>query len=166
MVASGICSWIPAVCCSRSWCIPPTCRIARAPRSCWRACSVASRVCASSGLTRRLLVRSWTGEQVGGTVEVVERSPRRGFMVTADGAFQRVALPATFAPLPRRWGVERTLAWTSRYRRMSKDFERLPATSEALLYLPAIRLLPPPFTQDHEQTLPFHPLTPTRSPFP
>ncbi len=71
----------------------------------------------------------WIKEQVGWTVEVVERAPRRGFVVTADGQFQRVALPATFEPLPRRWVVERTLAWTSRYRRMSKDDERLPASA-------------------------------------
>jgi putative transposase len=95
-------------------------------------------------------ILDWIKEQVGGTVEVVERSPRRGFMVTADGAFQRVALPATFEPLPRRWVVERTLAWTSRYRRMSKDFERLPATSEALVYLTGIRLLLARLTRDQE----------------
>jgi putative transposase len=83
-------------------------------------------------------------------VEVVERSPRHGFVATADGAFQRVALPATFEPLPRRWVVERTLAWTSRYRRMSKDFERLPATSEALVYLTGIRLLLVRLTRDQE----------------
>jgi putative transposase len=55
-------------------------------------------------------ILDWIKEQVGWTVEVVERSPRRGFVVTADRQFQRVALPATFEPLPRRWVVERTLA--------------------------------------------------------
>ena len=94
---------------------------------------------ADQGYTGPIL--DWIHEQLGRTVEVVERSPRRGFVVTADGQFQRVALPKTFEPLPRRWVVERTLAWTSRYRRMSKDFERLPATSEALVYLTGIRLL-------------------------
>jgi putative transposase len=83
----------------------------------------------------------WITEHLGWTVEIVERSPRRGFVVTADGAFQRVALPALFEPLPRRWVVERTLAWTSHSRRMSRDDERLPSTSEALIYLTGIRLL-------------------------
>jgi len=92
----------------------------------------------------------WIQEQVGWTVEVVERSPRRGFVVTADGQFQRVALPKTFEPLPRRWVVERTLAWTSRSRRMSKDYERLPATSEALVYLTGIRLLLGRLTRDQQ----------------
>jgi putative transposase len=39
-----------------------------------------------------------------------------------------------FQVLPRRWVVERTFAWLGRYRRMSKDFEALPETSEATIY--------------------------------
>lgn len=93
-------------------------------------------------------ILDWIQQQVGWTVEVVERSPRRGFVVTTDGQFQRVRLPAVFEPLPRRWVVERTLAWTSRYRRLSKDYERLPATSEALVYLTGIRLLLARLTRD------------------
>ena len=38
-----------------------------------------------------------------------------------------------FVVLPRRWVVGRTFAWLGRYRRMSKDFEVLPATSEAMI---------------------------------
>jgi putative transposase len=95
-------------------------------------------------------ILDWIKEQLGWSVEVVERSPRRGFVVTADGEFQRVKLPAAFEPLPRRWVVERTLAWTSRFRRMSKDYERLPATSEALVYLTGIRLLLARLTRDQK----------------
>jgi putative transposase len=62
-------------------------------------------------------ILAWIKEQMGWTVEVVERSPRRGFVVTAGGQFRRVSRPAVFEPLPSRWVVERTLAWTSRYRR-------------------------------------------------
>jgi hypothetical protein len=53
-------------------------------------------------------ILDWIKQQVGWTVEVVERSPRRGLVVTVDGEFQRVRLPAVFEPLPRRWVVERT----------------------------------------------------------
>lgn len=43
--------------------------------------------------------------------------------------------PKTFHVLPRRWVVERTFAWFGFYRRLSKDYERYPATSEAFVYL-------------------------------
>jgi transposase len=38
-----------------------------------------------------------------------------------------------FAVLPRRWVVERTFAWIMRCRRLGRDYERLPATSEAMV---------------------------------
>jgi transposase len=46
-----------------------------------------------------------------------------------------------FVVLPRRWVVERTFAWLSRNRRLTKDVERLIETSTAHLYLAAISLL-------------------------
>ena len=41
----------------------------------------------------------------------------------------------------RRWVVERTFAWLGRARRMSKDYEFLPASSEAMVHLTMIHLL-------------------------
>jgi transposase len=38
-----------------------------------------------------------------------------------------------FAVLPRRWVVERTFAWMMRWRRLVRDYERLPASHEALV---------------------------------
>jgi putative transposase len=46
-----------------------------------------------------------------------------------------------FTVLPHRWIVERTLAWLGRYRRLSKDYEELPETSEALIYLAMTHLM-------------------------
>jgi putative transposase len=46
-----------------------------------------------------------------------------------------------FAVVPRRWVVERTFAWLGRFRRLSKDYEFLPATSEAVIYLAMIQIL-------------------------
>lgn len=40
-----------------------------------------------------------------------------------------------FNVLPRRWVVERTFAWLGRYRRLAKDYDLLPATSEAFIQL-------------------------------
>jgi len=46
-----------------------------------------------------------------------------------------------FQVLPRRWVVERTFAWLGRFRRLSKDYERLPETSETVISLASIRSL-------------------------
>ena len=46
-----------------------------------------------------------------------------------------------FEVLPRRWVVERTFGWFGRYRRLSKDYEYLPSTSETMLYIAMISLM-------------------------
>ena len=70
-------------------------------------------------------------------------------MQRGDGGRQRRWLPpgatppivSPFALAPHRWVVERTFAWLGRYRRLSKDYEYLTATSEAVIYLAMTRLL-------------------------
>jgi putative transposase len=49
--------------------------------------------------------------------------------------------PPGFHVIPRRWVVERTFAWFSHNRRLSKDYERLCTTSESWIYLTMIRLM-------------------------
>ncbi len=54
-----------------------------------------------------------------------------------------------FAVLPRRWVVERTFSWLMRFRRLVRDYERLPETHEAMIHIAMIglmlnRLAPPP----------------------
>lgn len=46
-----------------------------------------------------------------------------------------------FVLLPHRWVVERTFGWLNRSRRLSKDYERLTDTSEALIYAAMGRLM-------------------------
>lgn len=68
---------------------------------------------------------AWVKHTLGWTLEIVEKlGDQVGFPV-----------------LPKRWIVERTFAWLNRYRRLSKDYERLPATGEALIYVAMIRLM-------------------------
>jgi transposase len=46
-----------------------------------------------------------------------------------------------FVLLPRRWVVERSFAWAARFRRLARDYERLPATVAGLHFLAFVCLL-------------------------
>ena len=46
-----------------------------------------------------------------------------------------------FQVLPKRWIVERTFAWLGRCRRLSKDYEQNPASSEAWIYCGMLHLM-------------------------
>jgi transposase len=54
-----------------------------------------------------------------------------------------------FEPLPKRWIVERTLAWISHFRRLARDFERHLRTVVAFIYLAMIRLMLRRLTATH-----------------
>lgn len=63
---------------------------------------------------------------------------------TFGWVLQKVLRPvgvSGFVVLPKRWIVERTFAWITRYRRNSKDYERNPETSEAMIYIAMINLM-------------------------
>ena len=63
---------------------------------------------------------------------------------TVDDALAIVKRPQDargFQPLPKRWIVERTFGWLGRYRRLSKDYEELPAVSEGFVYVAMIHLM-------------------------
>lgn len=55
---------------------------------------------------------------------------------------KRPAGVAGFQVLPRRWVGERTFAWLGRCRRLSNDDEELPETSEAVIRVAMIHLIP------------------------
>ena len=78
---------------------------------------------ADGGYSGKLV--DWVRSFAGWVLEIVKRSDdQKGFVV-----------------LPRRWVVERTFGWLSRYRRLSKDYEFLPASSEAMVYLAMIHIM-------------------------
>ncbi len=69
--------------------------------------------------------RRWTMDTYRWIVETIKRCDR------AHG----------FVLLPKRWVVERTWGWLNWSRRLSKDYEVLPETSEAFIYVAMIRLM-------------------------
>jgi len=65
-------------------------------------------------------------------------------LVTGGWVIEIVKKPVgvrTFAVLPKRWIVERTFAWLGRSRRLSKEYEGLPETSEALIRIAMIHFM-------------------------
>jgi transposase len=46
-----------------------------------------------------------------------------------------------FVVLPKRWIVERTFGWFSKYRRLSKDHETLAVSSEAMIHITMINVM-------------------------
>jgi putative transposase len=97
--------------------------------------------------------KKWVEQELGLSVEVVHRTPKPTSEKTAriwaeewakEGReidWQRLFPRRGFEVLPRRWVVERTFSWLSQNRRMSKDYERLCATSEAFIYAAMTRIM-------------------------
>ena len=54
---------------------------------------------------------------------------------------RKVAGQVGFVPQPKRWIVERTFGWLNRSRRLSKDYERTTASSEAFIKVAMIHLM-------------------------
>jgi putative transposase len=80
-------------------------------------------VWADGGYAGKLV--NWVKEFCHWVLEIVKRSDDvKGFVL-----------------LPHRWVVERTFGWLNRWRRLSKDYERLPETSETLVYATMSRIM-------------------------
>jgi putative transposase len=84
-------------------------------------------------------LQTWVWQTFGWSLRVVERPGGRGQWLRADQE-PPIRIPG-FHLLPRRWVVERTFAWIGRNRRMSKEYEFLPTTSETWVYLSMLRLM-------------------------
>jgi transposase len=57
------------------------------------------------------------------------------------GVVKHTEVKRGFVLLPRRWVVERSFAWAARFRRLARDYERLPQTLAALHYLAFVCLM-------------------------
>lgn len=86
-------------------------------------CSRLKLIWADGGYAGKLI--EWVKETCLWLLEIVKRNDDvKGFQV-----------------LPHRWVVERTFGWLGRYRRLSKDYEGLIATSEAMVYATMIHIM-------------------------
>lgn len=65
----------------------------------------------------------WVKGIFSGALEIVQRTTK------------------AFQVLPRRWVVERTLAWLTRYRRLVRVYEKRVASSVAMIWVSSIRIL-------------------------
>lgn len=95
----------------------------------------------------------WAEKVLGWTAQIVRHPPKLApeevmRRWVKEWAKEGVAIdpenlsgPRRFGDLPRRWVVERTFSWLSQNRRMSKDYERLPESSEAFVYVAMMRLM-------------------------
>lgn len=83
-------------------------------------------------------LREWITERLGLSLEIVQRRSR---WVWVPKDVEPEPVPAGFEVIKRRWVVERTFAWISRNRRLSRDYEFLAETTEALVYVCMIRLM-------------------------
>jgi putative transposase len=64
--------------------------------------------------------------------------------VDCDWTLQVVSRPPGtkgWVLIPRRWVVERTFGWTGRCRANSKDYEKLPQSSESMIQISMIQLM-------------------------
>ncbi|XXF76350.1 IS5 family transposase [Myxococcaceae bacterium GXIMD 01537] len=80
--------------------------------------------------------KGWLEENFGWEVEVVRR-PNEGRQrwYGLPPVIERPPLPRGFMVVARRWVVERTFGWLNLFRRLSKDYEQKPASSEAFIWL-------------------------------
>jgi putative transposase len=98
------------------------------------------RIWADGGYAGKLI--GWVLETCGWVLEIIKRNEAvKGFKL-----------------LPRRWVVERTFGWLGRNRRLSKDYERLPESSETMVYWAMTRLMVRRLARQHciPRALPAH----------
>ena len=97
------------------------------------------------------LVKLWGDSHYGGTLQV-EVQADYGIEITV---VSRPPDQAGCVPLPKRWMVERTLAWLTHGRRLARDYERDPGYSEAWIYVASIHRLLKQLAPDPTVPIPY-----------
>ena len=79
----------------------------------------------ADGIDEKQWLIDWVRTECGWELVITKRSDQeKGFKVVA-----------------KRWVVERTFSWLGRYRRLSKDYEKLPEMSEAMIQMAMIHIM-------------------------
>ena len=89
------------------------------------------------------VLTQWIKDHLNWTTEIVpyEQTTTCIYLRLVDGQPQRVKNPkGSFQVQRKRWVVERTFAWLTRWRRLARDYEGLPSSSEAFIQIASICL--------------------------
>lgn len=81
----------------------------------------------------------WVKEHLGWNVQVVQGLGTVPHATTQPPKSEMERSKGAFKVLPRRWVIERSIAWITRWRRLCRDHEGLPESSEAFIKLSASR---------------------------
>jgi putative transposase len=91
----------------------------------------------ADGIYEKQFLIDWVRSECGWDLRIIKRSDQaKGFKV-----------------VPKRWVVERTFGWLGRYRGLSKDYERLPETSEAMIRTAMIHIMVRRLEPTHQYSL-------------
>ncbi|GHO72478.1 hypothetical protein KSD_02490 [Ktedonobacter sp. SOSP1-85] len=85
----------------------------------------------------------WLGEHLGWEIEIVpqqEHEAQTQWMLVNGQPIQIRTPKGGFQVQRKRWIVERTFGWLIRFRRLARDYEGLPSSSEAFIQIASIRL--------------------------
>lgn len=80
----------------------------------------------ADGIYEKQWLIEWVKAECGWELRIIKRSDKE---------------KKGFEKLPKRWVVERTFSWLGRYRRLSKDYEALTETSEAMIRMAMIHVM-------------------------
>jgi putative transposase len=92
----------------------------------------------ADGIYEKPWLIAWVKSECGWDLQIIKRSDKK---------------KAGFERLPKRWVVERTFGWLGRYRRLSKDYEKLPETSEAMIRMAMIHIMVRRLEPTHQYSL-------------
>jgi putative transposase len=91
----------------------------------------------ADGIYEKQFLIDWVRTECGWELQIKKRSDQeKGFKV-----------------VPQRWVVERTFGWLGRYRGLSKDYERLPEASEAMIQIAMIHIMVRRLEPTHQYSL-------------